>query len=328
MDVMSAEGSDGRARSLARRSRIQAAIIFGSAASQPAREAASVRATCEAIGLPRSTYYYHSQRSAEALEFEHRILLRLLELREQHPSDGYRRMTFHLQSEGFHVNRKRIARLMQLHSLGVKPAHAPERPSLFHRRLTPTRTIHETSPSSAATQIWIADLAYVHILTGIIYTAAIIDVRSREVVGYSASTHINARLPAIALHSAVRAHRPGLGCIHHSTYGVQYLMRGYHELLRQYGLVPGARERVRGPGVRATQHPTPGPVREVIEMPGYEGWDDVIARADEFVRELYSPERIASIVQTYSNNLAATAAAAERHGVDASLTREALDPHP
>src|SRR5882762_11933839 len=100
-----------------RRPHADAGIVFGSAATAPARKPDSVRATCEAIGLARSTYYYQSHRKASAIELEQKIVLRLHELRDEHPNDGYRRMTLQLQTEGFHVNRKRIARLMQLHSL-------------------------------------------------------------------------------------------------------------------------------------------------------------------------------------------------------------------
>src|SRR5882757_3035024 len=105
-----------------RRPHADAGIVFGSAASALAKKPDSVRATCEAIGLARSTYYYQSHRSASAIELEQRIVLRLHELRQLRPNDGYRRMTLQLQAEGFHVNRKRIARLMQLHSLTKRPS--------------------------------------------------------------------------------------------------------------------------------------------------------------------------------------------------------------
>jgi len=108
------EVNNASPESPARKSHLRAAIVFGSAAAQPARRPASVRATCEPIGLARSTYYYQSHRSSEAIALEQRIVQRLLELREEHPNDGYRRMTRQLQLEGLHVNRKRIARLMQL----------------------------------------------------------------------------------------------------------------------------------------------------------------------------------------------------------------------
>lgn len=64
------------------------AIVFGSAACHPARRPASVRATCEAIGLARPTYYYQSHRSGSTIAFEQKIVQRLLELREMRPNDG------------------------------------------------------------------------------------------------------------------------------------------------------------------------------------------------------------------------------------------------
>lgn len=307
-------GTAGRARSTSRKEPSQTAIVFGSAAAHPARKPASVRATCEAIGLPRSTYYYQSHRSSEAIALEQKIVQRLLELSELRPNDGYRRMTLQLQREGFHVNRKRIARLMHLHNLGVRTQH-PEQVALRNRRVpSPVSAPREGSEPTAANQVWIADLAYVHILSGLIYTAAIIDVGSREVVGYAASTHINPRLPAIALHSAVRAHRPALGCIHHSTYGIQYVMRGYRELLRQYGLIPGASDPVEAPALQAALWPVVGTARQIIEMTAYNGWDDVVARVDEFVRGLYSAQRIEAVINSYVRNGGRESSAAGRCG--------------
>lgn len=147
----------GAGQLVSRASHSQAAIVFGSAASQQSRRKASVRATCEAIGLPRSTYYYQSHRSSEAVAFEQRIVQRLLELRELHPDDGYRRMTLRLQSEGLNVNRKRIARLMHLHSLSIRTLHADV--GLRQRQLqTSTGVQRDNFRPTGANQIWLADL--------------------------------------------------------------------------------------------------------------------------------------------------------------------------
>lgn len=308
MDMMSPTGTERSERARSPKLHSHTAIVFGSAAAHPTRRPASIRATCEAIGLPRSTYYYQSRRSTEAIALEQKLVRRLLELRQAQPNDGYRRMTLQLQLEGIHVNKKRIARLMQLHNLGAR-ATRPDGGVLLHRRLL---SALGGAPDTAPNQVWIADLAYVHILSGLIYTAAIIDVWSREVVGYAASTHINAPLPAIALHSAVRAHRPTLGCIHHSTCGIQYLMRGYRELLHQYGLIPAASENTEPPALGGPLCAAPGFVRHIIDMPNYETWDDVVVRADEFVRNLYSPQRIDAILRVHAKKGGASPDASAR----------------
>ena len=140
--------------------------------------------------------------------------------------------------------------------------------------------------------MWVADIAYVRIRSGLVYAAAIIDAWSREVVGYAVSAQINPRLASIALHAAVRAHRPAPGSVHHSTSGAQYVMRGYTELLRQYGLIPstgdaGDHSAVSSVGYAATAAP-----RQVVQMQMYETWSHVIGDVRGFIKALYLPERI------------------------------------
>ncbi|HWM65729.1 MAG TPA: IS3 family transposase [Steroidobacteraceae bacterium] len=269
-----------------RRPHADAGIVFGSAASAPAKKPDSVRATCEAIGLARSTYYYQSHRSAAAIELEQQIVLRLHELRELRPNDGYRRMTLQLQAEGFHVNRKRIARLMQLHGL-TKP---PSRPTgvgvrSFQPR-TPIANLRDGARLTGPYQVWVTDLAYARIQSSLVYASAVIDAWSREVVGYAASLQVTNRLTRIALHSAVRSHRPAPGCIHHSTCGTQYLTHSYCELLRQYGLIPSVGEPA---GRAATASRSP---RQIVDVQQFHSWKDVIQHPREFIQELYAAGRI------------------------------------
>ncbi len=297
MSAVTVDGSaaDGglvemRVASRPRKPHADAGIIFGSAAASPMRKPDSVRATCEAIGLARSTYYYQSHRSATAIDFEQRIVLRLHELRELHPEDGYRRMTQQLQAEGFRVNRKRIARLMQLHCLSKKPSRTEnglERSALVRVPAGTRENVRLTGPQ----QMWVTDVSYAHIASCLVYAAAVIDAWSREVVGYAASLQITNRLARIALHSAVRAHRPTPGCVHHSTCGSQYFTRSYCELLRQYGLIPS-----NGDIATARYHSKTTPSHEIVEVEGYVIWKDVIEHPREFIQTLYSPGRIEGIL--------------------------------
>jgi putative transposase len=279
-----------------RRPHADAGIVFGSAATGPAKKPDSVRATCEAIGLARSTYYYQSHRSASAIELEQKIVLRLHELREAHPNDGYRRMTLQLQTEGFHVNRKRIARLMALHNLTKRQSRPGNWPVRSAQPPAPMTNVRETARLTGPYQVWITDIAYGHIRSGLVYAAAVIDAWSREVVGYAASLQITNRLARIALHSAVRAHRPAPGCIHHSTCGTQYFTRSYCELLRQYGLIPSVGEAL-GRAIFASQNAhQEGPPRHILDIHDYGTWRDVIDHPREFIQAIYSPERMDAIV--------------------------------
>ena len=269
-----------------------AAIVFGSISADAGTKPTSVRATCEAIGLPRSTYYYQSHRNASAIDFEHKIVLRLHELREQFPNDGYRRMTLQLQQEGFRVNRKRIARLMHLHGLTLRQPGYSEGLTRHRQPSTPVGNLLQTVRLTRPHQLWVADIAYVRIRSGLVYAAAVIDAWSRDVVGYAVSSQINPRLASIALHAAVRAHRPAPGSVHHSTSGAQYVMRGYTELLRQYGLIPSTGDAGNHSAATSLGHVATSAPRQVVQMQMYETWSHVIGDVRGFINALYLPERV------------------------------------
>ena len=300
---MDTAGIEGNPNFRAGSPRPPAAIVFGSASAEAGVKPTSVRATCEAIGLPRSTYYYQSHRSMSAIDFEHKIVLRLHELREKFPNDGYRRMTEQLQQEGFRVNRKRIARLMQLHGLTLRQPGSSDGVTRQRQPSTPVGNLLQAVRVTRPHQMWVADIAYVRIRSGLVYAAAIIDAWSREVVGYAVSSQINPRLASIALHAAVRAHRPAPGSVHHSTSGAQYVMRGYTELLRQYGLIPstgdaGDHSAVSSLGQVATAAP-----RQVVQMQMYETWSHVIGDVRGFIKALYLPERIDRVLGRQSGDV-------------------------
>jgi putative transposase len=70
----------------------------------------SIARQCDLVGLPRSTYYY--QVHGESAENLH--LMRLLDQQyTDTPYYGVRRMTAWLQSQGYAVNHKRVARLLR-----------------------------------------------------------------------------------------------------------------------------------------------------------------------------------------------------------------------
>ena len=78
---------------------------------EPAHPQISIARQCALLGLPRSTYSYQAQgESAENLH-----VMRLLDQQyTDTPYYGVRRMTAWLQSQGYTVNHKRVARLLRI----------------------------------------------------------------------------------------------------------------------------------------------------------------------------------------------------------------------
>jgi transposase InsO family protein len=93
--------------------------------------------------------------------------------------------------------------------------------------------------AAAPNRLWVADLTYVKTHTGWVYVAFIIDVFSRCVVGWQASTSLRSDLALDALEMAIYARNNlGLtGLIHHNDRGVQYLSIRYSERLGEEEIV-------------------------------------------------------------------------------------------
>jgi len=77
---------------------------------------AKVSEVCRAIGLSRASFYALSTRSHESLSIEHRAV----QLSQENPRYGYRRITELLKREGVKVNSKRVQAIRRRHGLQVR----------------------------------------------------------------------------------------------------------------------------------------------------------------------------------------------------------------
>jgi transposase InsO family protein len=87
-------------------------------------------------------------------------------------------------------------------------------------------------------QVWLADVSYIPTDEGWLYLAAVKDLATREVLGWSMADHLRAELCVDALVMAIRRHGPPpRGLIHHSDRGVQYASGPYRAVLERHGIV-------------------------------------------------------------------------------------------
>jgi Integrase core domain/HTH-like domain len=120
-----------------------------------------------------------------------------------------------------HCSRKRVARLMRTSGLvGVharrrwrrgRPDVAPA-PDLVNRHFTP----------SGPDQVWAADVTQFRTHEGWLHLAAVIDLWSRRIVGWSMSASPNSELVTDALLMAFQRRRPDRRVVHHSDRGAAY----------------------------------------------------------------------------------------------------------
>lgn len=150
---------------------------------------------------------------------------------------GSPRLHAELQAQGIRCGRKRIVRLM--HELEISARRSS-------RRVVTTRSDPDAHVAPNLLQRdfraqemnckWVTDVTYVATQQGWLYLAAVLDLFSRAVVGWSMAAVQDEQLVADALRMALLHREPGSGLLHHSDRGSQYTSQGYQQLLAARGI--------------------------------------------------------------------------------------------
>lgn len=155
---------------------------------------------------------------------------------------GRRKMKAALRREhGINLDKDRIARLMR--ELGIRGATrskkvvttrpdkaSPRAPDLVQRRFRARRP----------NQLWVTDFTYVATWSGFVFTAFVVDVCSRKIVGWRTAASMTTPLVMDALEMAIFSRRHQLidGVIAPSDAGSQYVSVAYTERLAEIGARP------------------------------------------------------------------------------------------
>ncbi len=87
-----------------------------------------------------------------------------------------------------------------------------------------------------ANQSWVADITYIRTRSGWVYLAAVMDLFSRKIIGWSMAPHMRAELVCSAMQLAIAQRQPAPGLIAHAGRGSQYAGADYQDLLRRHGM--------------------------------------------------------------------------------------------
>jgi putative transposase len=91
--------------------------------------------------------------------------------------------------------------------------------------------------AEAPNRKWVTDITYLATAAGWVYLAAVVDLFSRKVVGWSISMSLETELVSNALRHAIERRRPdGKRLLHHSDRGCQYTSDAYQKTLRTLGI--------------------------------------------------------------------------------------------
>lgn len=153
-------------------------------------------------------------------------------------SYGRPRIVRELRHRGLHVGHERIRK--SLHRQGLR--------SVYKRPFRVTTDSNHGKPIAAnilgrrfdgwqPNQAWITDITYIATDEGWLYLAAIMDLASRKIVGWSMSNRINAQLVCQALKCACWRFKPPAGLILHSDRGSQYASDDFRALIKDRRMI-------------------------------------------------------------------------------------------
>ena len=194
---------------------------------------------CSVLSVSRSAYYawttvVDSQRAKDDKTLKTLITTAFNQNRAVY---GTRRLKQVLITQGFQVSRRRIARLMKEAQLKCKTKR---------RFKVTTDSKHELpiAPNQLARQFevnqpnqaYVGDITYIPTAEGWLYLAVVIDLYSRQVVGWSMADHMRTELVNEALLMAIWKRKPKKGLLWHTDRGSQYASDCHRTLLKLHGI--------------------------------------------------------------------------------------------
>jgi transposase InsO family protein len=200
---------------------------------------------CEVLNVSVSGYFEHRRRNVSGQPVQPGKRLSdealLVHIKVAHAANkgeyGWPRIWRELRANGVRVGKERIRRLMKQHDIKARGKrkfvvttdskhNLPIAPNLLNRNFQPEQ------PNTA----WAGDITYIQTEEGWLYLAVVLDLYSRQVVGWSMQPHMQTSLVADALRMAWFRRRPEPGLIFHSDRGSQYCSQAFQQILAEYGM--------------------------------------------------------------------------------------------
>jgi len=176
---------------------------------------------CEALGVSRSGFHAWLNRSpSEHARYDEVLLDRITQsFKSSDRTYGARRVWHDVLEEGLSCGLHRIERLMRLNALRARPRRRGLPKDAGDRTVIMPNVLDRQFAAERPNQKWVADFTYIWTAEGWLYVAAVIDLFSRRVVGWSMNANMTAQLVTDALIMAIWRRGKPDALLHHSDQG-------------------------------------------------------------------------------------------------------------
>jgi putative transposase len=197
---------------------------------------------CEMLEVSPSGYHEHVAKRATPRQRKHlsddALLVHIKTVHAQSKGEyGCPRIWKALVIRGVRVGKERVRKLMKLHGIKARSKRKykattnsnhslPIAPNLLDRQFAVVQP----------NRVWSSDITYIATDEGWLYLTVVIDLFSRQVVGWSMKAHMKTDLVIDALHMAWFRRHPEPGLIFHSDRGSQYCAHEFRDALKGYSM--------------------------------------------------------------------------------------------
>jgi len=193
---------------------------------------------CRVLRVHRSGYYAWLKKplSERAIEDARLLVLIKQSFEASGAAYGSPRVFLDLREWGESCGKERVARIMRTNRIKAirsykRPRYVTGRPSI----VTPDRLQREFSVDHPD-HVWVTDITYLRTWQGWLYLAAVMDLYSRKIIGWSMKPTLARELVLDAILMAVWRRRPQHTVLIHSDQGSQYGSDDWHRFCRDHRL--------------------------------------------------------------------------------------------
>ena len=199
-----------------------------------------LRTMCRVLRVHASGYYAWLRSPVRARAREDRRVLGLIKQSwlEGGAVYGYRKVTRDLHDLGERCSRHRVARLMRHEGLRAQVGYGrrPRYRGGTTAAVSPNR-LEQRFDVRAPNTHWVTDITYLRTHEGWLFLAVVIDLYSRQVVGWAMQPRMHTDLVLHALLAAVWRRKPEPGLVLHSDQGSQFTGNEWQTFLNDHGIV-------------------------------------------------------------------------------------------
>lgn len=195
---------------------------------------------CRVLSVSPSGYYdWRTRRPSSRAKENADLALKIKEIFEKEKArSGSIRISKKLKMEGLIVGRHRVSKIMKINGLRAKATKKYKATTNSNHKLPVAPNLLEQNfQSSKQNEKWVSDITYIWTEEGWLYLAAVVDLYSRMVIGWSMSERMTTSIVIDALQMALFRRNMPQGVIVHSDRGAQYCSHAYQALLNENQLI-------------------------------------------------------------------------------------------